>query len=321
MYKVTNEINVDSDGQEIRPHGTLAYPIATYFNDMNNALVIWHWHEELELIYVTKGVVRVGVGSAERTLTVGDGCFINSNVAHTVCKVDSRGGIINSIVFHPKLIGSRHSIYWQKYLQPLIEDEERQFIAFDSMQTKDSQIISLIQSAWQAEADETPGYEFEVRNLLSQVILLLSEGKSGKPYAPTPKELRDMERTKQMITFMEKHFTDELTIKQIAAVAALSEGECLRCFKRSTGLSPIQFLKDYRLIRAAELIRSTNNQISDIATQCGFLDMSYFAKSFKQAFGYTPTNYRTAELADHRSKYFLLNQVDDSEPTVESTCI
>ncbi|MBR2180076.1 MAG: helix-turn-helix transcriptional regulator [Selenomonadaceae bacterium] len=313
MYKVTNEINVDSEGQEIRPHGTLAYPVASYYNDMNNALVIWHWHEELELIYVTKGVVRVGVGSVEKTLTVGDGCFINSNVAHTVCKVDSRGGIINSIVFHPKLIGGRHSIYWQKYLKPLIENEERQFIAFDSMQSKDSQIISLIQLAWQAEADETPGYEFEVRNLLSQVILLLSEGKSGKPYSPTPKELRDMERTKQMITFMENHFTDELTIKQIASVAALSEGECLRCFKRSTGLSPIQFLKDYRLIRAAELIRSTNQQISDIATQCGFLDMSYFAKSFKQAFGDTPTTYRTLGLSDHRSKYCLMRRAEDLE--------
>ena len=313
MYKITNEISVDSEGHEIQHHGTLAYPIATYFNDMSNVLVIWHWHEEFELIYVTKGVVRVGVGSVEKTLTVGDGCFINSNVPHTICRLDSRDGIIHSIVFHPKLIGGRHSIYWQKYLKPLMENEERQFISFDSMQTEDSQIISLIQSAWQAEAEEAAGYEFKVRGLLSRVIFMLSEGQTGKPYAPTPKELRDMERTKQMITFMESHFTDELTIKQIAAVAALSEGECLRCFKRSTGLSPIQFLKDYRLIRAAELIHSTNQQISDIAAQCGFLDMSYFAKSFKQAFGETPTNYRTLELSRYKSKYSLMNADEDLE--------
>ena len=223
MYKITNEINVDSEGQEIRLHGTLAYPVASYYNDMSNALVIWHWHEELELLYVTSGVVKIGVGSVEKILAVGDGCFINSNVAHTVCKVDERDGIINSIVFHPKLIGSRHSIYWQKYLQPLIENKEKQFIGFDSMQSKDNQIISLIQLAWQAEAEETPGYEFEVRSLLSKVIFLLSEGKSGKSYVPTPKELRDMERTKQMITFMESHFTDELTI------TAPNMGETVYC--------------------------------------------------------------------------------------------
>ena len=294
MYKITNEINVDSEGHEIRLHGTLAYPLASYYNDMSTALVIWHWHEEFELIVVTKGVIKVGAGSIEKVLTVGDGCFINSNVAHTVCKVDSRDGILNSIVFHPKLIGGRHSIYWQKYLKPLIDNEQQQFISFDSMQPEDSQILSLIREAWQAEAEENPGYEFEVRTLLSKVIFMLSEGKTGSVYAPTPKELRDMERTKLMITFMENHFNDDLTIRQIATVVALSEGECLRCFKRSIGLSPIKFLKEYRILRAAELISTTNQQISDIATQCGFLDMSYFAKSFKQIFKETPTNYRNS---------------------------
>ena len=214
-------------------------------------------------------------------------------------KVDLQEGILNSIVFHPKLIGGRHSIYWQKYLKPIVEDESQQFISFDSTQEKDSKIINLIKSAWKAEADEEPGYEFEVRNLLSQVIFMISEGKTGKIYSPTPRELRDMERTKLMITFMENHFADEVTLKQVAQVAAISESECMRCFKRSTGLSPIQFLKEYRLIRATELIRSTNQRISDIAGQCGFLDMSYFAKSFKAIFKESPTEYR--------NKYFQLS--------------
>ena len=292
MYKITGNINVDSEGQEIRLHGTLAYPLASYYNDMSTALVIWHWHEELELIVVTEGMIRVGAGSVEKIIPAGDGCFINSNVAHAIWQVDSREGILHSIVFHPKLIGGRHSVYWQKYLKPLMENEKQQFISFDCMEPEDNKIISLIQSAWKAEADEAPGYEFEVRSLLSQIVFMLSEGKTGISYSPTSKELRDMERTKLMIDFMESHFTDELTLKQISSVAALSEGESLRCFKRSTGLSPIQFLKEYRILRAAELIHSTNMQISEIAAQCGFLDMSYFAKSFKQIFNETPTNYR-----------------------------
>ena len=292
MYKITGNIIVDNEGKEIRLHGTLAYPIASYINDMNEALVIWHWHEELELIVVTKGTIRVGAGSVEKILNVGDGCFINSNVAHAVWKVETQDGILNSIVFHPKLIGGRHSIYWQKYLKPLVEDKTQQFISFDSAQPKDSKIIDLIQSAWKAEADEAPGFEFEVRNLLSQVVFMLSEGKAGEIYSPTPREFRDMERTKLMITFMENHFADEIELKQVAQVAAISESECMRCFKRSTGLSPIQFLKEYRLVRAAELIRSTKSNVSDIATQCGFLDMSYFAKSFKQIFKVSPIEYR-----------------------------
>ena len=294
MYKITGDISVDNEGKEIRLHGTLAYPLASYINNMNEALVIWHWHEELELIVVTKGVIKVGAGSVEKILKVGEGCFINSNVAHSVWKIDSQEGVLNSIVFHPKLIGDRHSIYWQKYIKPLIEDTNQQFISFDSTQVKDKEIVNLIQAAWQAEADEAPGFEFEVRNLLSQVIFMISEGKTGQIYSPTPRELRDMERTKLMITFMEKHFADEVSLKQVAQVAAISESECMRCFKRSTGLSPMQFLKEYRLIRAAELIQSTNRRISDIAENCGFWDMSYFAKSFKQLINESPTEYRKA---------------------------
>lgn len=292
MYKISSDINVDNNGQEIRMHGNLSYPIACYFNDMSKNPIIWHWHEELELIVAAKGSIKVCAASAEKIINEGEGCFINSNVAHSVHKVESQAGILNSIVFHPKLIGDRHSIYWKKYLKPLIENQSKQIIHFEPSKVKDSKIISLIQSAWQVEADEKFGFELEVRNLLSTLVLMLSEGSSGKVYNPTPKDLRDMERTKLMITFIENHFNDELTLNQISKVVSISESECLRCFKRSTGLSPIQFLKQYRLIRAAELIRTTQLNISNIAEQCGFTDMSYFSKSFKEIFNESPTNYR-----------------------------
>ena len=292
MYKISGDINVDPKGQELRLHGTLAYPIACYYNDMSIRPTIWHWHEELELIVVKEGAVKVAAGSAEEILNEGDGCFINSDVAHSVWQIDSKTGVINSIVFHPKLIGSRHSIYWQKYIGPLIENKSQQFILFDSKQLKDNKIIGLVQSAWQAEADERPGFEFEVRSLLSQLIFLISEGRGGTVYIQTPKELRDMERTKLMITFLENHFTDNVNLEQISKAAMISDSECLRCFKRVTGSSPIQFLKEYRLLRAAELIKTTKLKISDIAEQCGFLDMSYFAKSFREAFKQSPTIYR-----------------------------
>ena len=46
MYKISGDINVDPKGQELRLHGTLAYPIACYYNDMSIRPTIWHWHEE-----------------------------------------------------------------------------------------------------------------------------------------------------------------------------------------------------------------------------------------------------------------------------------
>ena len=290
MYQSVLNVCADADGQEIRTHGTFAYPVACYFDDMSNATVISHWHEELELIIVTEGAIVVGAGQIEKFLSAGEGCFINSNVLHDVRQVESSAGVLKSIVFHPRIIGSRGDVFRIKFLSPLIEDRSKQFISFDAQ--KDSEIISLMAKAWQAQAVENFGFEFDVRNFLSQVIRELSTGSHGKIYSPTLAEWRDTERIKQMITFIEKKFAEEISLEQIAASAALSKVEANRCFKRTTGLSPIQFLIKYRILWAAEQLRSTWQRVSDIAANCGFQDMSYFSKAFREIFKVTPTDYR-----------------------------
>lgn len=290
MYQSVLNVSADDDGREIKIHGTFAYPVACYFNDMSRAKVISHWHAELELIFVTAGEVLVGAGQTEKILHAGDGCFINANVLHDVRQVESRAGVLKSIVFHPRIIGSREDIFWIKFLSPLIGDKRKQFIFFDAQ--KDSQIVSLTENAWTAQAEEIRGFEFDVRNFLSRVIREISASSHGKIYSPSPAELRDTERVKQMITFIEKNYAEDITLDQIAAAAFISRIEANRCFKRATGLPPKQFLIKYRILLAAERLRSTRQSISDVAAGCGFLDMSYFAKAFRDVFDETPTDYR-----------------------------
>ena len=290
MYKSVAEVFVKPDGYELREHGDFFYPVVCYMNDMSNAKIIWHWHKELELIFVEKGFVKVGAGQNEKILSEGDGCFINSEIIHNVEQVDSREGILKSIVFHTDLIGNLNSIYRTKFLNPLIENKNLTFVYFDVK--KNSEIISLIRNAWDTQATENFGYEFAVRNFLSQIILKLLGKNSGKIYTQSPKEFRDNERVKIMISFMEKNFAENLTLEQIASTIPISKAECVLCFKRVTGNTPRKFLKDYRILLAAEKIRSTKKNISDIAFECGFSDMSYFSKSFREIFKKSPTDYR-----------------------------
>ncbi len=57
-------------------------------------------------------------------------------------------------------------------------------------------------------------------------------------------------------------------------------------------ISPIQYLREYRLQKAAELLLVTDDKIKTIALNCGFNDMSYFTKSFKEFKGMLPGDYR-----------------------------
>ena len=72
---------------------------------------------------------------------------------------------------------------------------------------------------------------------------------------------------------------------------SLSVSECLRCFHRTIGTTPIQYLKSLRIKKAAELLTNTDMKIVDIGIICGFQDMSYFAKTFRNIYGCTPVSY------------------------------
>ncbi|MDE7197873.1 MAG: helix-turn-helix transcriptional regulator [Lachnospiraceae bacterium] len=71
-----------------------------------------------------------------------------------------------------------------------------------------------------------------------------------------------------------------------------STSECIRCFRGTINTTPIAYLKSYRLQQAALKLQLGTDKISAIAESCGFQEMSYFAKSFKEIYGCTPSEYR-----------------------------
>ncbi len=95
-----------------------------------------------------------------------------------------------------------------------------------------------------------------------------------------------------MLEYIHENYTDELTIQKIAQTANVSESVCLRCFHQILGNTPIQYIKKLRLEKAAQMLRSTSMTAKEVALTCGFNDVSYFTKAFKEKTGYTPKAYQ-----------------------------
>ena len=68
----------------------------------------------------------------------------------------------------------------------------------------------------------------------------------------------------------------------------------MKFFKETMGMSFTQYLNDYRLNIAGQTLRSTTDNISDIAQNTGFDNLSYFTRMFKKKYGMTPGEYRKA---------------------------
>lgn len=283
-------VSTDPNGREQIKHGTALFPVACYHDDLHQFGVEWHWHEELEVFTVETGTARVSVPGADYIIKQGEGFFVNTGILHGVWQDGAESCHLHSIVFHPHYIGgSADSILWQKYLEPLLTSSSCSCVHFTGVQKEP---VGAIDRAWQLCAREEEGYEFGIRDQLSQVVLFLAQNLAFATKKPSAKTLRDGERMKRMLQYIQEHYAEEIFLPQIAESAHIGESECLRCFRSMIGCSPLQYVKQLRLQKAAGLLLSTNLKISEIGMQCGFQEMSYFAKEFRAMKGCTPRDFR-----------------------------
>lgn len=296
MQESRLDVTTDENERQLERHGFAAFPVAFYHGDLTSNTVVWHWHDELEWILIHRGTITVGAGGISITLTAGDSCFIKAAVLHNVWKFDQAPCEYRSVVFHPRLIGSMDSIFWLHCIQPVGKPDFPPLVPFLKQNTDD--FLALFSRLWQIQERKQAGYENDVRYLLTTFTAQLSNVPVEQEHPRSGREMRDMERMKAMLSFLEMHYAEELTLGQIAASACISETECMRCFRRSIGVSPIRFLKERRLWHAAGLLRTTRQSVSEVAVSCGFWDMSYFTKAFRQLYGVTPTAYRVTLLSD-----------------------
>lgn len=286
-------VQTNLQGEELREHGTRLFPVACYLDILPDDDIPWHWHNELEFGIVEKGDAVINIGSTQYELHAGEGFFINSNILHSVVSSGDIVCEIHSVVCHPRAVsGSTDNIIWQKYVKPLIENQACPGFHLTSDERWQRQVADSLISLWHFAETEEYGFELHIRNELSTIIALLSEHQPVVTRKTFGKAQRDNARIKEMLTYIQANYGEELTVEDIAFAGAVSVSECIRCFRATINMTPIAYLKSYRLQQAALKLQLTTDKVSAIAESCGFQEMSYFAKSFKEVYGCTPSEYR-----------------------------
>ena len=105
------------------------------------------------------------------------------------------------------------------------------------------------------------------------------------------------QRLKKMMQYVQTRYSDSITLESIASAASVSSTECMRCFREGLKTSPMQYVRRYRLHKAAEYLRMTNWPVSEVGLRCGFQEMGYFAAQFRDMYGSSPTQYRKKNIA------------------------
>ena len=287
------DISVNANGKEKSIHSTQALPAAAYHDDVSVHRVAWHWHDEFELFHLLSGRIICLIGTNQFCLEAGDAMFINTQVLHGAWDDHSSPCQFHSIVFHPRLIGgSGTDVFFQKYILPMQLNQSLPFMVIRPSEEWQKNVIRQVEQSWMYIQTQEDGYEFQVRSCLSDIFWQIWKHSGENEVASIRRNLQEEERIKKMLLFMEEHFAEDISNREIASAAFISNTECMRCFKNVLQTTPKKYLRQLRLQKAEHLLVSTPHKVETIGELCGFHEMSYFARQFSAEYGTTPLAYR-----------------------------
>lgn len=288
--------SVLGDRREYFRHGNEEFPCASYLDYYNESAYPWHWHDELEAAFVQKGKAAVFIDGKQYILGEGEGFLVNRRVLHA-SSAGARGDVfLPNILFLPSLLyGTQESVFWKKYMEPLLLAPEFSHVILRKEEGWQTQMLERMREAFEIMTQESYGYEVRVRERLSEMMLLLCEHREELAVFAgefSGRTRREMDRIRAMLTFVQTHYDQPLQVDQIADSASVSRRECLRLFRRVLDTSPMRYVTDLRIGQAKRLLSETGLPLLAVANRCGFSDESYFIKVFRERTGVTPAKFR-----------------------------
>lgn len=287
-YKITT----DETLRETARHGSSSYPFAYYPEDIwqfDFHRVDWHWHHELEFLFVAKGTAICLVGTNKIELHQGCGLFINSSILH---RFEAQGStFVPNIVFSPTLLAPESSLIYEKYISPVINSsiEYQIFNPHTAWQNHVLQLLSQVLALQETDENNelcTIQLLFKIWDIMTKHIDLASS--SSDLYRFNHKQAR----LQTMMQYIHDHYTEEITLETIAASASISKSGALHIFQSGIHISPVAYLIQYRLAQAAEQLCTTQKSVSSIAEETGFASSGYFCRKFRQHYHMSPNEYR-----------------------------
>lgn len=97
---------------------------------------------------------------------------------------------------------------------------------------------------------------------------------------------------KEALTFIEQNFQNDISVEDIASNCRLNRSYFGKIFKNAVGKSPQEFLLNYRMIKATELLKLTQLSIRDISSAVGYANQLHFSRAFKNVYGISPREWR-----------------------------
>lgn len=273
-------------------------PLKARFFDYEHFSYPLHFHSEYEIIYIKEGTGTRFLGNSITKFQAGDILLIGSNLPHFMKSDDA---------YHsgnPDLRVKGTIIQFEKEFMYSAINHYSHFVKIKNLFQESQRGIYFAAANFPKLQDLIERIPLE--NGLNQMMLFLeilkemSETDNRQTISTTDfvnETIYDTARIDKIMSFLNKNYTRNISLEEIASFAAMNASAFCRYFKSKTGKSFKNYILDMRIGYACKLLLMEDISISQLSSQCGFETISHFNKTFKKNTGYVPSQYRKTILS------------------------
>ena len=273
-----------------------SFPLFIQYGKHDESLFV-HTHKDFsELVIVTRGSAYHIVDEEKFYIKKGDVFVISNDTAHgyeeaedfRICNIMYRADKLLNPDYDIKKNAGFHALF---ILEPYIT-REHSFRSRLSLNLKDFEkiyaVIDFMHTEFETKAD---GWKTVLQANFMTLVVMLSRLYSFD----SSFKKNDIINIAKSISYMEKHYTENITIDALAEISFYSPRHFTRIFNETFHTTPLNYIITLRVNRACSLLRESRLTISEIAFQCGFTDSNYFSRIFKKKTGLTLRQFRDSE--------------------------
>ena len=247
--------------------------------------VSMHWHNTIEIICVLEGSLTLETEKQFTDLKAGDFIVIAPNELHAALNPDGNTSILIQI-----------PIQRPHHLSP--ELLHRSFAV--DMHTTDERKLALPKKIWDncteiyhTYRDMPFCYALRLEWLISESLhILYTEFSVPAEKASTPETDRNRERIQRVFQYTWEHYSEPVTLDEIASMLHLQKNYFCRLFRETTGMTYLEYLNDYRMGKLYHDLILTDSPIRTLLEKHGFTNYPLFRRLFAERFHKTPSEIR-----------------------------
>lgn len=268
------------------------HPGKLHFTFVNtwDQLLPAHWHEHLEIVYVTGGAITASINDVSYELKKGDIFLVNSNDIHyTYTHEDARYFLLQIPPVHLERVSPRwNSLKFQEFIPGESEDgEKNRNMVRACLNSQMAEIFHEIDGLYQEKKE---GYHLLVLAAVYRLLFLLyTEGiRTEEEASGSHGALRDLERMKLCMEYVQAHYGETISLADAAGLLSITPEHFCRLFRKYTGQTFLAYVNQIRMEHFYNDLLETDENITFLLDKNGITDYKGFLLKFKDRYGQSP---------------------------------